>query len=168
MRSIIAAFRASLEDVHNDDPPLVFLTLEHDDLDEPLRFVWDTVDYILDGDTYIGFPFDVTLLSDGEEAPRGRLSVQNVDRAIGDAIRGLTSPPQATIEIYAASDFDLTVKPRVALGTPALAYRASNLYFRQTSVDAMTAQGDLVSWDYINQPWPSKYAMPSLLPGLFR
>jgi hypothetical protein len=168
MRSIPTTFRASLEDPHNDDPPLVFLTLDHDDFLQPLRFVWDVVDYVLAGETYLGFPFEISLLSDSADAPRGKITVQNVDREIGEAVRGLSGPPSVTIEIYAASDFDLSVAPRVALGTPALVYRASHLYFRQVQVDVLTASGDLTSWDYVNQPWPSKFATQALLPGLFR
>lgn len=168
MRSLPTTFRAAIEDPNNDDPPLVFLTLSHDDLVEPLRFVWDVVDYILNGRVYIGFPFEITLLSDQEEAPRGQLVVQNIDRKVGAVVQSLSNPVGVAIEIYSASDFDLTVRPRVAIGTPQRAYRADNLYLRNVSGDAMTVSGELTSWDYISQPWPSRYAVESLLPGLFR
>lgn len=168
MRTFSTTFRAALEAPYNDDPPMVFITIEHDSLVAPIRCVYDVVDYVLDGDTYVGFPFDVVLVSDSEDAPRGRLSVQNVDRIIGEAVRELSSPPKVTIEIYPASDFDLTVRPRVPLGIPQLAYRAAFLYLRNVSVDVLTASGDLTSWEYANLPWPSKFATQALLPGLFR
>ena len=168
MRSLPTTFRAALEDPHNDDPPLVFLTLSHADLTDPIRCVWDTVDYVLSSNTYIGFPFEISLPSDGDGEPQGRLTIQNVDRRIGEAVLALSGPPLVTIEIYAASDWDLTVVPRVPLGTPALAYRAGNLYFRQISVDASTASGALTSWNFASQPWPGKVAMAGILPGLFR
>lgn len=168
MRTFSTTFRAALEEQHNDDPPVFFLTIEHDTLAAPIRCVYDVVDYVLNGETYVGFPFEVVLVSDSEDAPRGRLSVQNVDRIIGEAVRGLSSPPRVTIEIYPASDFDLTVRPRVALGTPQRAYRSALLYLRNVSVDVLTASGDLTSWEYANLPWPSKFAVPGLLPGLAR
>lgn len=168
MRTFSTTFRAALEEPYNDDPPMVFITINHPTLLQPIRCVFDVVDYVLNGNSYVGFPFEIVLVSDSEDAPRGRLSVQNVDRIIGEAVKGLTSPPQVTIEIYPASDFDLTVSPRVALGTPQLAYRAAFLYLRNISVDVLTASGDLTSWQYANLPWPGKFATQALLPGLFR
>ena len=167
-RAFSATFRANLEDPHNDDPPLVFLTFSHDDWGDDLRFVWDVKDYVLDGDTYIGFPFALELLSDSEEAPTGRLSIQNVDRMIGEAVRGLTTSPSLKIEIYPASDWDLTLDPRTPLGTPALQYRAEHLELGDVQVDAMAVQASLRSWDYVQEPWPSRRAVQPLLPALFR
>lgn len=168
MRAIPTTFRAALEDPFNDDPPLVFLTLDHADFAVPIRVVWDVEDYTLSGDRYIGFPFEIVLPTDTDDAPRGRITIQNVDRSVGEAVRNLSGPPSVVIQIYMASDFDLSVVPRVALGIPQLCYIASSLYFRNVTVDVISASGDLTSWDYVNQPWPSKFATQGLLPPLFR
>jgi hypothetical protein len=169
-RNITDVFRSRVEDPHNPDPALIFVTLDHADLDDPIRVVSDSdkMNYVLGGDTYVGFPFKCSILSDGEDAPRGKLMLQNVDRSVGLAAKALTRAPSATLEIYLASDWDLTVVPRVPLGTPARAYRATGLFFRQISVDAVSASGSLESGNFATQPWPSIPASQGLLPCLFR
>lgn len=170
MRLLPPQIRAGIEDPNDPDPLIAFVTLTHADWEAPLRFVSDAdgIDYMLGSDRFKGFPFEIVMLTDGETAPRGRIAVQNVDRAIGEAIKAISSAPGVALKLYAALDFDSTVIPRVAFGTPQLILEATNLYFRQLSLDVLSASGVLTSWDYVSQPWPSKFATQALLPGLFR
>lgn len=167
-RPISLSFRAALESPNNDDPPIVFLRITHATLGDPLRICGDLTDFVLDGDTYIGFPFVFQILSDTDTAPVAKLGIQNVDDRIGRALRSISTPLGIEMEIYAASDWDLTVRPRVPLGTPALQYRATNLELRQVRVDASAVSGTLMSRSYIDEPWPSLKALPSVLPGVHR
>lgn len=167
-RSLSTTFRSNIEDPHADDPAVVFLTFSHDDWADDYRFCWDTKDFVLDGETYLGFPFALELLTDSEDAPSGRLAVQNVDRMIGEAVRDLTDSPTLQIDVYAASDWDLTADPRTPLGTPTLQYSAANLYLREVSVDVAAVEAFLRSWDFVREPWPSKRATQTDLSGLYR
>lgn len=72
---------------------------------DPIRVVWDTHDFYFAEDVYIGFPFDLTILSDDENPPTAQLTIQNVDPRIGDTIRALTSPPRLKIQLSLSSNF---------------------------------------------------------------
>lgn len=167
-RAISGALKRSLLLQVSGAGIIAFLTIEHADLAEPIRVACDGVDYVRDGETFIGFPFKFGLLTDDESPPRAQIEVQNADRTIGDALRGLTSPARLTLELISADEFDQTVKPRVALGTPPIEYSASNLFLVNVSVDAMTITGDVVSWDYTQDSWPARRATQDRFPGLFR
>lgn len=147
---------------------IAFLTIDHDNLAEPIRVACDGVNYVRDGETFTGFPFKFGLLTDDENPPKAQIEIQNADRKIGDALRSLTSPARLTLELLSADEFDQTVKPRVALGTPPIEYEASNLFLVNVSVNAMTITGDVVSWDYTQDSWPARRATQDRFPGLFR
>lgn len=104
-RNITTSFRRSAEASFSDEVDLCFLTLSHDQLDEPIRVVWDTHDFYYGTETFIGFPFDVSILSDDETPPTAQLTIQNVDPRIGETIRRLSSPPRLKIELSLSSDF---------------------------------------------------------------
>jgi Concanavalin A-like lectin/glucanases superfamily/Domain of unknown function (DUF1833) len=115
-RNVTSAFRRTAESSFSDEVDLCFLTISHPTLSEPIRVVWDTKDFVYDGNTFTGFPFDLEILSDDEQPPQARLVIQNVDPRIGDTIRALTSPPRLKIELLSSDDFDLTVDPRIETG----------------------------------------------------
>ena len=120
-RSTPESFRRSSEANFADEVDLVFLTITHPSI-TPVYVVWDTKDYIYNGNTFIGFPFDFAILSDDESTPQARLTIQNVDPRIGDAIRTLMTPPSLKIELLSSADFDTSVTPRVAIGTPTVVF----------------------------------------------
>lgn len=104
-RNIPVSFRSVAESNYSEEVDLCFVTISHQELAEPIRVVWDTKDYILNGNRYIGFPFDITLLSDDDNPPKAQLTIQNVDRVIGEAIRSMRSPPRLRIDLLSSSDF---------------------------------------------------------------
>src|SRR4051812_16015092 len=118
-RTINSAVRAGFENRNDTDPILIFLTLIASGLDTPLRLVSDNatmngaaVTYTYGGNSYQAFPFDIEILTDNEVAPTGRLSIVNVDRVIGEAVRDLKGRIKIDVlTILPASDFDLTVNP---------------------------------------------------------
>lgn len=167
-RLIPGQLRRVLDLQESGEAILGFLTISHDDLATPIRVACDGVDYVRLGETWTGFPFKFAILSDGEATPKTQIEVQNVDRKIGDALKAITSPARVQIDIIAASEFDQTVEPRVALGTPLVAYSAKHLFLVNVSVDAGTVTGDVVSWDYTQTTWPARRATQDRFPGLFR
>lgn len=166
-RSIPADIRAAIEREQNDDPILVFLTFTHPSLYEPIRVVSDPENFILDGFTHTGFTFDIQLLSDNDSMPQAKLTIQNVDKLIGQAIMRAVDPPRLEIQVIAASEFDLTVTPRTELATAARMYRAQQLYLTNVEADAFALSGTIRSWDYVQEQWPALRATETRFPSLF-
>lgn len=167
-RTIPTTFRQAAEAQYNDEVNLCFLTISHPFLAEPVRVVWDTKDFIFGGERFIGFPFDIELLTDDDQPPRAKLSIQNIDPRIGDTIRSLPSAPRLKLELLSSADFDLNTDPRVEIEDATVVYRADKMFLTNVSVDVLTVSGDIVGWDYLQRVWPGRRATQSLLPGLFR
>lgn len=167
-RDIPAGVRREIDRQDSPEIHLVFLTLRHKMLPEPIRVVSDPADFMLDGNLYQGFEFEISLLSDAEEAPRAQLKVQNVDRRIGDAVFNATEPARLDIEVITGSQFDLSVTPRVPLGpSVARSYVAKQLYLTDVEGDVLQLSGTIRSWDYTQETWPALRATQNRFPGLY-
>jgi len=169
-RNISMSFRQSAEANFSDDVDLCFLTISHPTLIDPIRVVWDTKDFVYGGNTFIGFPFDITLLSDDEQPPTAKLTIQNVDPRIGDTVRLLQSPPRLKMELLSSTDFVLTNDPRTEVGSPVptVVYMADKLFLTNIQVDVLAISATIVGWDYLQRVWPGQRALQSTFPGLFR
>lgn len=168
-RNITTSFRQSVESQWTDDVDLCFITISHYLLQDKIRVVWDNKDFVYGGNTFIGFPFDITIMSDDESPPQAKLSLQNVSPIIGNTIKGLLSPPRLKIELLSSVGFDLTVTPRVPLSpAPSSVYTADKLFLTNVSVTVTEIQATIVGWDYLQRVWPGKRATQEAFPGLFR
>lgn len=175
-RSIDSGVRAGFESRNATDPILFFLTLRASGLDSPLRLVSDNatlngsaVTYTYNGYSYQAFPFSIEVLTDSENAPTGKLSIVNVSREIGEIVKSIAGRIRVDeLTILPASDFDLTVNPRVTLGTPRPIYTATGLELKNVRLDAMQATADMIAVDDTAEPWPAVRATQDLFPGLFR
>ena len=167
-RAISFGYRTSTRSLFSPDADLLFLIIAHESLDPSIRVVNDTVDYRIGDELYTGFPFEISLLSDTDEPPRAQLSIQNVDRRIGDTIQSISTPARMFLSLASSSDFDLTVRPRVALGEPSIEYEANYLFLANVHVDAMMVTGDIMGWDFGQRVWPYRRATKAALPGLYR
>lgn len=79
---------------------LVLLTLDHPELDQPIRVTSDGVTTTSNGYTYSPLPFEVTLPDDVEgRAPQAQLRIDNTSQEIIALLRGLTTPPSLKIQI---------------------------------------------------------------------
>jgi hypothetical protein len=105
MRSLAGAFRGELESPLSSEVAVIFITVDHPDLQVPIRINTDIVDYVYGGNTFTGTGIYRTL-SDDEQVPRLQVSFVNVDRTIGQTILALTTPPRIKLELLAKSDFD--------------------------------------------------------------
>jgi hypothetical protein len=157
-----------LEQPETAEALLVFLRIGHKQLPKDLLVVSDGADYLIAGETWRGFQFELNLLSDTDAPPRTELTIQNVDRAIGEAVLSLNAPARLDIDVIAASQFDLTSKPRVPL-LPTLqkAYSARHLALVEVRCDALELSGTVRSWDYTQEAWPSMLATLDNFPGLY-
>jgi len=153
------------------NPVLVFMTIDQESLFEPIRVVSDPRNFILDGKEFVGFEFSIKLLSDTEEAPRSQLTIQNVDKRIGEGVLRAETPPRVTIEVIDGSQFNLDDNPCTELYGPGNAeriYSAPQLFLTEVEFDAFQVTAQIVSWDYTQELWPGILATKSRLPGLFR
>lgn len=167
-RSISDALLAEMVQPQSGVLLLQFAEISHPSLALPIRVVSDVKDYVWGGETYSGVPFRLELLSDGERPPRGAITIQNVDRRIGEMARALATPPHLTITLLSSDDFDLTADPRTETGTATVEYQASHLRLKKIRADAIAVQAEIMSFDPSAEPWPQTRATKDRLPGLFR
>lgn len=172
-RSLAASLRRELDRQETAEAMLVFVEISSPDIADVIRVVSDGAPFIFNGHEWLAFGFDAELLTDGEEPPEGRLTVQNVDRRIGDAIRATTRPPRVSIYVVPASEFDESVSPRTEIGqteSPARhavpAYSATFLDLTDVEANVMEVVGTLRSRNYTQRAWPGRRATKDYCPAL--
>ena len=168
MRVIDADIRAALESQGSEHVILAFMTVEHELLTEPLRLVNDVTDFVLDGENYQGVLFGFKLLPDGDEIPTTDIVIPNVDRRIGIVLRRLGGRAKVSLSLYSSADFDLTVFPRVQIGTPSLIYSWSRFELIEVDHSESEVKGKLILRDPTQEQWPGVSATRSRLPALWR
>ena len=137
---------------------LMCVTIDHDDLAAPLCFVNNTEPIVRHGTTFYGWPFEVALPDEREDAlPMPQLRIDNVDRRILEGIRALTSAPTVTLEVVLASALDAP-EPEAGPATVSL---------RGIDYDALTITGTLAPEDVLNEPAMQYSFTPDRFPGLF-
>jgi hypothetical protein len=167
-RTVPVGVRREIDREESAEQLLVFLTITHPSILDAIRVVSDPVDFVLDSNTFTGFQFNITILTDTDGAPFAQLSIQNADRSIGAALQSLQNPAKMKLEVIAGSEFDLTVDPRTELTTAARTYTAEELYLINVDVDALFITGRLQTRDYSKEIWPGTMATQDVFPGLFR
>lgn len=167
-RTLSSSLRRALEEPRSSEYVVILLDIDHETLAEPIRVANDVVAYVYEGNTYLGFPFEIEVLTDSRQVPRGQLRIQNVDRRIGEAIVNLVTPPTLTITLLANSDFYDVLQDgkRLPISTPVIEYQATNLVFGSITVDVQAIVGDILSFDMSNEPWPAIRSTADRLPGL--
>lgn len=155
-RTVSATFLGAIQAQETDEAFIVLLTIDHDDFVSPIRVSSDGVDTDSGGDTFIAFPFDISLPSDKDgETPKLLLVIDNVSREITAALRTITSPPTIIMEIVLQSDPD-TIE-------------ATFLDFTMRNVDynVLTVSGQLNLEALEIEPYPKDRFVQSKFPGLF-
>lgn len=159
---------SEIEKQFSEEAYIAFLTIYADSLYTPIRVVSDPEYFILDGNEYIGFDFNISLLADNDSSPKARLTLMNVNEDISKAVLESTSQINIDIEILPLSEFNLKNFPRTQINTPALrVYRAKHLRLADVEGDLMQISGNIQSWDYSQETWPALKATESRFPGLF-
>lgn len=167
-RPIDATVRAGLEAPESADALLAFITITHPLLPEPIRAVSDVMDYVVDGNTFVGLPFEFGLLTDGDGPPMTEIRVQNVDARLGRALFGLSDRASVTLEIRSSADFDLSVDPREELPGGSVIYAFTGFDLIDVTVTNSDVSGRVMLRDYSQEPWPGLRCTQSRVPGLFR
>lgn len=157
-RNPSAAFKRAVFAAQTGEAILVLLTIDHPTLGAPLRVTSDNVDTVSDGETFVPYPFQLTLAEESEDAtPTIGLSIDNVDRTIGAALRdaGLEAPT-CTVQVVMGSDPD-TIEAEFP------AFR-----LRDVDYDALVVTCQLTLEDMTTLPYPYVTFTPNRFPGLFK
>ena len=155
-RNLTTAAKRALAASETQEAFLILLTIDHPDLAPPIRVTSDAVDTVSRGETFIAFPFALSLPDDSDDRPpRARLAIDNVDRQIVQAIRSIGSAPTVLIEIVRASAPE-TVEASFAEFT-----------LTNTRYDALVVEGDLTLESFLTEPYPAAIFSPADFPGLF-
>ncbi len=157
MRTTSLTFMQAAFAQETDEAPIALITIEHASLSPPIRVAGFDVDVVSGGDTYVAFPFKLTLPTDVENtAPRAKITIDNVDRSIVTAIRNASgAPPTATLEIVLAS-----TPNTIEASFPAFV-------MRNVSYDALTVEAELTIDVLTGEPFPAGRFRPGAFPGLF-
>ena len=150
--------------------PIMLVTIDHDDLDEPIYLSSDPTarlaEYTTDeqvvygtvsrGQTYLFFPMRLKLPSDLDDGP-GELTFEldNVHRTYVETIRTIMSPPRFKVEIVLDNALD-TVEaqwPELLL---------ANVKYNPTVITGTLRLEDLMA-----EPYPAGTMTPGQFPGLF-
>ncbi len=154
-RTTSSAFRAAVNAEETAQVYLPLLVISHADI-TTLRFVSNTEDVVSNGDTYIGYPFDIRFPQErDDQPPQIPLIIDNVDRAIVDEIRTLSGAPTIEISMVLA-DTPNTVE-----------YGPVEATLRNVTWDFGTVVGDLQGEDFLNEAYPGYSFTPMTSPGLF-
>lgn len=82
-RSLSAEASRNLLATSANEPLLVAIEITHAELEVPARFVNDTQDITIEGNTFFACRFDLTLPDDqDEQVPQARLEVDNIGREL--------------------------------------------------------------------------------------
>ena len=134
---------------------ILLIKISSDELSYDLLFANNYENIISGGNTYLGFPFRISLPDDEEKRlPSVRITIDNVSREIIDEIRALTIAPTLALSVCLASD------PDVIEDGP------YELTLRDTGWDRMTITGRLQGDDILNQQYGEKFT-PQYFRGLF-
>lgn len=180
-RELPTIIRNATEATSNKVVVISLLTLSSPELQAPICLVDDVFNYFYKGNVHIGMPFQLQNLTDGDAAPTGKLTVVNVDKRIGIFVRSLRKSPQISVEICSAEDWGAAlvdagftdddgeaILAKYPSGTPAPAYVANFLQWRDVSGDDATIEANLVSFDTTSEPWPRTRTTKLRTPALFR
>lgn len=154
--SVSTVARRSMFAASTGDGLLELVTLSGGGLAADIPIVNNRIDITSRGVIFTAFPFELSLPSDEEDSPPlAKLSIDNVSREIGQAVRLLTGPLHVLIELVRISDMDV-----VEWSWP---------YFlmRNVSIDSLIVSGDLSLQDFHREGHTKILFNPATFPAMF-
>ena len=155
MRTLSNLAKSSIAAAQTEEVFLYLLKISHDDLDDDILLVNNTVDVTAGADTYSAFPFAVNLPDDVEDQmPSVELVVDAVDQTIITAVRSISTAP--------------TVELSLVLASQPTTVEAGPYEFTVRSVDynAETVTFELGYEDILNEAFPAHTFDIRTFPGL--
>jgi hypothetical protein len=143
---------------------LSLVTIDHEDLDEPIRVVNNNEDIEHNGDTYQAFPFEVNLPGESEETmPKATLKIDIVDQQVTQVIRQLETSPTVTLEVIRVfidpSTQDKTITSEISVGD----FILSNVSYNHMTLSATIGYKE----NFLSQNATKDIFDKHLFPGIF-
>jgi hypothetical protein len=156
VRTIGVSLREALMAQETGEAILSLMTIDHEDINPPIRVVQNDTDIVSRGNTFVAYPFDIGVPGDDpDRSTELSLTIDNVDVTILQGLRAIVTPPVITLELVAASAPD----------TVELGPMEFKLY--GAKYDAMTITGQLRTHDILNEAFPGNTFTPGNHPGKF-
>jgi hypothetical protein len=138
-----------------DDLGIILVTLDHQDLVEPIRCASLDMDVTSRGLLFFGWPMQVKLPSASSGVKRAAITIQNIDPEISETIRLLKGQISVLFEY-------------VSRETPDdLLWDHGGLFFKSVDNPDAAITAELVGYGSEAQSWPKTRATPDRTPGLF-
>lgn len=135
--------------------PVVLIAIDHDDLASPILVANYKTDIESNGDTYVGFQFEITLPDSNEDAPpKAKLRIANVTREITEAVRSISSPASVTIKVVRQETPDI------------IEAEFPGMKLTDVTWDALTVEGTLEFEDLTREPYPAYTFSPANYRGI--
>jgi hypothetical protein len=165
-RSVSTEFE--LTERHGLNVHLVFVEITSDRLPDPIRLVRDApgLQYVWQGHTWVGAPFGISIMSDGEDRPESVIRIPNTIGRYREAIEDITDPPRVTAWVISSGFFDLTVNPRVELSTPLVDWSHVPLDIVDIQITPSEISGRIAMPDLSQEPVPFVRVTPDRFPGI--
>ena len=156
MRSVSDVLKDAVYRNNTERVFIVLLEIAHADLADPIRWTSDGSETSAFGDTFIPFPFQLSLPEETESGWTGsRLQIQNVHRDLVEALRTITTAP--TCKIWVVTDDD----PDVIEAGP------FTMRLKNVGYDAQTLEGEFIGPSQEHEPFPGHSYDIESYPGLY-
>ena len=165
--TLSSTFKQAAFAQETDEVFVVLVTLDSDELDEPVRICSDPLTQfpllgddiyglVSNGDTFLFLPFEIWLPRDDKTGTvSAKISIENVDRRLVETARSVTRPVNVKMQCVLASDPDV------------IELEFDNFQLSNVKYDVMIIEGDLTLNYWGLEPFPSNRFTPSNFPGLF-
>lgn len=148
-----AAGMAATLNVFNSEGHIFLIKLTHPSF-APQRLALAMSDVVSTADgtgaqTYIAYPFEISLPSNGKGIPTGTIRISNVTRLVWGLIKDITEPPPQ-LAIYHVLESDVnTVQDQFG-----------GLDVRRVTADMLALEAEFSSENYASEPYPSVRVIP--------
>lgn len=156
MRTLSTTFLRELGKQETAEVALFLVELSHASFEAPFRYARNFEDVTSNGATYLARAMDVTLPDEeAERVPTLQLRIDNVERDLLAALRGLDGIVSVTLRLVLASQPDVVEIEVVGMEGRAMSYGAAILSL------------DLGVEPILDAAFGSRLLSPSHAPGLF-
>jgi len=138
------------------DGLMVLVTITNSDLPEPILLNTSGANVLSRGATFLACPMQVSISDDSpDRPPQAKLSLDNIDRRLVAAVRGIRSPLLVMLEL-------------VRLSEPNIVEAAfTDFEMKEVTYNTLTIEGTLTLEGLFSEPVIGFSFAPSYFPGLF-